>query len=72
MLELLLGLAVCIASYKVADADGMSAGTWLGVSILIVLLCMFLIPLPLLRMLIAGVLVIVAMIGYKFATNGQH
>ncbi|MAX24887.1 MAG: hypothetical protein CMJ19_10325 [Phycisphaeraceae bacterium] len=66
MLEILLGVAVCIASMKVADADGMSGGMWFGIAFLICFLSVTLIPLPFIRMLIAGVLVICAMVGYKF------
>ncbi|MFG0250847.1 MAG: hypothetical protein ACF8OB_18320 [Phycisphaeraceae bacterium JB051] len=65
MLEIFLGVAVCIAAMKVADADGMSGGMWFGIAFLICFLSLF-IPLPFIRMIIAGGLVICAMIGYKF------
>lgn len=69
MLELLLGLAVCMATYKVADADGMSGPLWLGVSLLVCFASLALIPLPFIRMLIAGVLIIGIMVGAKFVAS---
>jgi hypothetical protein len=69
MLELIGAIAVVVVMAKIASNDNQKTGLWVGISILIVAACIFLIPLPFLRLLIAFVACFVAMIGYKMATN---
>lgn len=64
MFEYILLIGICVVMAKIASADDQSGMTWFFVTFF---LCMgsLLIPLPFIRLLIAGVLSFAAMIGYK-------
>lgn len=68
MLEILLIVAVVVAIAKIAAADDQSAVMW-GVIAVVICGLSLLIPLPFLRILLAGIVTFCAMIGYKMATN---
>ncbi len=65
MLELLFGAGVCFVMGKIADHDNQSFLLWLGVSALLCIAALLLLPLPYIRFLIAFVATFVAMIIYK-------
>ncbi len=70
MLEIIFGLFVCGAMAKIAVADEQSGVLWFCVTFAMCIVVVLFIPLPYIRMLIAGVLAIGAMMGYKaFATS---
>ena len=64
MLEVALGIGMCVIIGKIADADGQSGIIWGAVTFL---LCFgsLAMPLPFLRILIAGVAAIALMIAWK-------
>jgi hypothetical protein len=64
MLEVGLGIAMCVIIGKIADADGQSGVIWGAVTFL---LCIgsLAVPLPFLRIMIAGVAAVALMIGWK-------
>lgn len=59
MFELIFGFAVCVAVGKLAEKNGGSAIVWGGMTFVLCLVSM-LIPLPYLRMLVAGCASLVA------------
>ena len=69
MLEIIVGVLLVVAIVKIADADDQSAGLWGGITVLAVLAAFFFIPLPFLRVGIAGIVVFLSMIGYKVAAS---
>ena len=68
MLELILGIGVCVTMGKIASTDNQSATIWFVLTFVLCVLSLF-IPLPYLRFLAAGFAAFVAMIGYKMATK---
>ena len=68
MLELVVGIMAVAAVAKVAAADNQSPILWGSLTLALVVGCMF-IPMPFLRVGLAFVLALGAMIGYKVATN---
>ena len=66
MIEIVLGIALCVLMAKIADADGQSAFLWGGVTLVLCLLSL-LIPIPFLRFLMAGVVAFIAMLAVKMA-----
>ena len=68
MIEIILGIAVCVIMAKVASADDLSGANWFCVTFALCFGALF-IPLPYLRFLIAGVAAFALMIGYKMKTN---
>lgn len=68
MLELFLGIGVCVLMGKIATADNLSAPIWFVITFVLCVLSLFM-PLPYLRFLAAGFVAFVSMIGYKMATN---
>jgi hypothetical protein len=69
MLELVLLAAVVGAVVKVALADDQSPFVWGGVAALLGIACCMFVPLPWIRVLLAGLLTYGAMIGYKLMAN---
>lgn len=69
MLEILLAAAVIAGMYKIADADDQKPWLWAGVTLLLCIVSILFVPLPFLRLLIAGVVAFVLMIGYKVVTK---
>lgn len=69
MIEIGLVIATCAAMWKIADADGRSAIVW-GIITLGLCLASLAIPLPGLRVLLAGVIAFVAMMVAK-ARSGR-
>jgi hypothetical protein len=69
MFELIVAILLIVAMLKIANADNQSPVLWGGVTFLVAAACIALIPLPFIRLGIAGVVVFLAMIGYKAATN---
>ena len=69
MIEIGLLIAACVGMGKVADADGRSAMIW-GIITLVVGLASLAIPLPLLRVLLACVVVFIIMMVSK-AMSGR-
>ena len=65
MLEILLGIGVCISMAKIADADDQSATIWFCVTFALCVLSALVIPLPFIRFMIAGAAAFGLMIGYK-------
>ncbi|MBI1336473.1 MAG: hypothetical protein GC164_05875 [Phycisphaera sp.] len=68
MLEIILGIGACVVMAKVASADDQSGVLWFFVTFALCIGALF-IPLPFIRMLIAGIVAFVAMVGYKVMTN---
>ncbi len=68
MIELLLGIGLCIVMARIASADNQSAILW-GCITGVVCLGSLLLPWPYLRFLIAGVLVFITMIAVKALRN---
>jgi hypothetical protein len=69
MLEIVLGIAVVVMMAKVANADDQSAVTWGGLTFLLCVASVLFVPLPFLRMLLAGAAVFALMIGYKMVAE---
>jgi hypothetical protein len=69
MFEIGLAIATCVGMGKIADADGRSPILW-GTITLGLCLASLLIPLPFLRMLLAGVVAFIALMVAKFR-NGR-
>ena len=69
MLELIVGILAISAVVKIASADGQSGLLWGLVTFGLIVACMMLVPLPFLRVGLAGVLALVAMFGYKVVAN---
>jgi hypothetical protein len=68
MIELVMAVAVVVAMVKIADIENQSSLIWGAVAVGMVVLC-FMIPMPFLRVVVAGVLSYVAMFIYKVAAN---
>lgn len=68
MFELALGIALCVVMGKVASTENRSGLAWGFITLGLLVGCLF-IPLPFLRVLIAGVLSVVAMTLYKIIAN---
>ncbi|HUG90430.1 MAG TPA: hypothetical protein VML55_06335 [Planctomycetaceae bacterium] len=64
MLEVALGIALCVIIGKIADADGQSGIIWGAVTFLLCFASLA-IALPFLRILFAGVAAVVLMIAWK-------
>lgn len=69
MLEIIVAIMLIVLIVKVADRDGQSTLLWGAVTFVAAAACIALIPLPFLRLGIAGLIVFAAMIGYKTAFN---
>jgi hypothetical protein len=69
MLELILAVMAIVAVVKIASADGQSGLLWGSVMFVLLVACIALIPLPMLRIGIAGVLAFIAMFAYKVVAN---
>ena len=65
MLEIIVGIAAIVAMAKIADADDQSALLWGLITFALIVASLMLIPLPLIRVGIAFVVAIIAMIIYK-------
>lgn len=61
MLEILAAVGLVVAMAKIADADHQSVSTWVAVTIAVSIGCIVLIPLPFLRLGVAGVVTFVLM-----------
>lgn len=61
MFELLLLIACCVAMYKIADADDKSGIIWGSITLGLCVVCLFIIPLPFIRIFIAFILGFVLM-----------
>ncbi len=68
MLELLVSALAVAAMCKIASADDQSPIIWGAVTLLLIIGSFF-IPMPFLRVGLAFVVAVVAMIGYKVAAN---
>lgn len=68
MIELVMAIAVVVVMVKVAEMENQSPFVWGGVAVAFLVLC-FGIPLPMLRVVIAGVLSYAAMFVYKVVAN---
>ena len=64
MIEIIVGIGVCVVMGKIASHDGQSAWLWGLVTFALCAACL-LIPLPFLRFGIAGILSFVGMIAYN-------
>ncbi len=64
MLEIALGIGLCVSMAKIASADGRNGFLW-GLITFGLCAASWLIPIPYLRMLIAGIVVFIAMIAVK-------
>jgi len=64
MIEIILGVVLCAGMAKIASADDQSGIVWGFVTFIILLGCLA-IPIPYVRVLIAGGATFVAMIGWK-------
>ncbi len=69
MLEIIAAIAAIVVIVKLASNDGLSPWLWGGIMLLLAFASIVLIPLPYLRILIAGIVTFCAMIGYKVAYN---
>lgn len=69
MLEIVLLIAVCVSVAKMASNDGQSGGLFGGITMLIALGLIVTMPFPFLRVLLAGAIGVVALIGYRVAFN---
>ena len=69
MLELIIGIMAIVAMVKIASADGQSGALWGLVTFVCVAACVVLIPLPMLRVAIGGIIAFIAMFVYKLAAN---
>ena len=69
MLELIVGILAVIAMVKIASADDQSPWIWGAITFALFIACVFLIPLPFLRVGIAFGLAFIGMITYKVAAN---
>lgn len=61
MFELVLLIACCVAMYKIAEADDKSGIIWASATLALCIGCLFLIPLPFIRIFIAFILGFVLM-----------
>ena len=68
MLELFVAVMAVVAVCKIASADDQSPVIW-GALTLVLVFGSFFIPMPFLRVGLAFVVAIVAMIGYKVVAN---
>jgi hypothetical protein len=68
IIELVMAIAVVVAMVKIADMENQSPFIWGAVAIGMLLLC-FMLPIPYLRVVIAGLLSYVAMFVYKVVAN---
>lgn len=64
MIELILGVVLCFGMAKIASADDLSGILWGFLTFLILLGCAM-IPIPYVRVLIAGAAAFVGMIAWK-------
>jgi hypothetical protein len=64
MIEIVMLIAACVAMAKIADAEGRSSWGW-GFITLLICLASLLIPLPLVRILLAFVVAFIAMMVAK-------
>jgi len=69
MLEILLGIAVCVIVAKVAEADDESAVIWFCITFALCVAALT-VPLPILRMLLAGLASFLIMTGRKLVAKG--
>jgi len=65
MLEIIALIVIAGGIGKVASADGQSAIVWGGVTFLLGIAFVWLVPLPFLRMLAAGIAAFMLFIAYK-------
>ena len=70
MFEIMLAGAVVVAMVKIADADGQSAALWGVIALAITIACVMLIPLPLIRVVIALVVSFILMMIFKKGVGG--
>lgn len=64
MLELALGVAVCVTMAKLAAADDYSAVAWFLVTLALCVLSIM-VPLPFLRFVLAGIASFLALVAWK-------
>ena len=64
MIEIVLGIALCVVMGKIASADNQSPWVW-GIVTFVLCAASLLIPLPFLRIGIAGAATFIGMIVYK-------
>jgi hypothetical protein len=69
VLELIVAILLIVLMVKIANNDGQTGWVWGVITFFVTLVCMVLIPLPLLRVGVAGIAVFVGMIGYKTVAN---
>ena len=69
MLEIFVCIATIVAMAKIASADDQSPLLWGLITFALVAACVVLIPLPFIRVGIAFVVAIAAMITYKVVSN---
>ncbi len=62
MFELILVVAACIGMSRVAEEDQKSGFMWGGITLILCIVSMALIPLPFLRILLAGVATFILMV----------
>ena len=65
MLEILIVIAMIVLMAKIASADDQSPWLWGGLTFALSVAALVLIPLPIIRLAIVGVVVFIAMIVYK-------
>ena len=65
MLEILIVIAMIVLMAKIASADDQSPWLWGGLTFALSAAAIVLIPLPIIRLAIVGVVVFIAMIVYK-------
>ena len=68
MIEILIGVAAVIAMIRIADAEEQSRLIWGSVTVGLMILSLLL-PLPMVRVALAGILAFVAMFVYKIVAN---
>jgi hypothetical protein len=68
MIEIVMAIAVVVAMVKIADMENQSPFLWGAVAIGFLVLC-FAIPVPMLRVVVAGLLSYGAMFVYKVVAN---
>ncbi len=65
MIEILLGIGLCVVMARIASADDQSAILWGSITAALCLACLLLIPWPFVRFLIAGALAFLGLIASK-------
>lgn len=68
MIEIVIGIAAVVAMVRIADAEEQSRLLWGSVTVGLTILSLLL-PLPIVRVALAGILAFVAMFVYKIVAN---